>query len=165
MRVLGIDPGITNTGFGVVQQRGSRLFALDGGVIKTGAQLALEQRLAQIANAITELIERYEPASLAVESLYFGRNVQTAFAVGQARGTVLTAAGLSGTTVFSYTPQQIKQAVCGSGGAQKEQVRRMVCSLLGLSGRSPRDHTADALAAAICQINCAPLQLAKVAAG
>lgn len=157
MLVLGIDPGVANTGFGVVEQRGSTLLALDGGVIETAAELPLERRLALIAGRVAEICTEHRPDAMAVESIYFGRNVRTAFSVGQARGAVICEAGRMQLPVASYTPQQIKLAVCGSGGAEKDQVQRMVCALLDLPGPPPPDHAADALAVAICHVNGAPL--------
>jgi crossover junction endodeoxyribonuclease RuvC len=158
--VLGIDPGLASTGYGVVARRGSHLVALDGGVIQTRAQSPQERRLADIHSAIDGLIEEHRPDSMALEQLYFGQNVRTAFAVGQARGVVMLAAGQRGVPCASYTPQQVKGAVCGSGRAQKDQVARMVKTLLGLSEEPRPDHAADALAVAICHANCAPLALA-----
>ena len=158
--VLGIDPGTANTGFGVVVSRGPRLAALDGGVIETRAGLPLERRLTDIHARVRELIAEYAPAAVAVEDLYFGRNAHSALAVGQARGVILLAAGMAGVPVYSYTPQQIKQAVCGSGGAAKDQVQRMVGALLSLPEPPRPDHAADALAVAICHANGAPLRAA-----
>ncbi len=156
MIVLGIDPGLANTGYGVVERRGGRLLALDGGVIETAAELARERRLARIHERLGELLERHDPDAVALEELYFGQNVQTAFAVGHARGVAMLAAGQRGLPCAGYTPQQVKGAVCGSGRASKEQVSRMVMTLLCLE-REPRpDHAADALAVAICHANCAP---------
>jgi crossover junction endodeoxyribonuclease RuvC len=157
MVVLGIDPGTASTGYGVVARRGGRLVALDGGVIVTGAGLALERRLALIHARVGELLDEHRPQALAVEELYFGSNVRTAFAVGQARGVVLLAAGERGVPCSGYTPQQVKGAVCGSGRAAKGQVQRMVQSLLGLAELPRPDHAADALAVAICHANRAPL--------
>ncbi len=156
--VLGIDPGISNTGFGVVRRDGSRLLALDGGVCRTAADTPIERRVAAVAERVDALIERHAPEALAIESIYFGKNAQTAFAVGQARGAVLAVAGRRELPVFSYTPQQIKLAVCGSGGAEKLQVQRMVATLLGLRGELPEDHAADALAVGICHVNAAPMR-------
>jgi crossover junction endodeoxyribonuclease RuvC len=156
--VLGIDPGISNTGFGVVERRGNKLLALDGGVCRTAPELPIERRVAAIAGHVEQLIERHEPDALAIESIYFGKNAQTAFAVGQARGAILASAGRAGVEVHSYTPQQIKLAVCGRGGAGKEQVQRMVCAMLGLQGEVPEDHAADALAVGICHANGAPMR-------
>lgn len=160
--VLGIDPGTANTGYGVVAARGHRLGALDGGVIRTSEPQPLEQRLAAIHARVGELLAEHEPDAVAVEELYFGQNVRTAFAVGQARGVVLLAAGSAGVPCFSYTPQQIKQAVCGSGAAAKDQVQRMVGSLLSLPEPPRPDHAADALAVAICHSNGAPLRAAAM---
>ena len=109
---------------------------------------------------MSELIDEHQPLAVAVEDLYFGRNVHSALAVGQARGVVLLAAGSAGLPCFSYTPQQVKQSVCGSGGAAKDQVQRMVGALLGLPEPPRPDHAADALAVAICHANGAPLRAA-----
>jgi crossover junction endodeoxyribonuclease RuvC len=166
MIVLGIDPGTADTGYGVVESSGSRLRSLAAGVIQTPSGMPLERRLAAIHAGVEALLERHEPAALAIEELYFGANVRTAFAVGQARGVVLLAAGRRGTPARSYTPQQVKGAVCGHGRAGKEQVARMVARLLGLTAPPRPDHAADALAVAICDLNRAPLsQAVAVAAG
>lgn len=158
--VLGIDPGTANTGFGVVRRDAGRLVALDGGVIRTDAALAPERRLAAIHARVCELLDEHGADALAIEDLFFGQNVRTAFAVGQARGVALLAAGQRGTGCFSYTPQQIKGAVCGSGRAAKEQVARMVAALLTLPEPPRPDHAADALAVAVCHAQQAPLAAA-----
>jgi crossover junction endodeoxyribonuclease RuvC len=164
MIVLGIDPGTADTGYGVVESAGSRLRALDNGVIKTRAGVAAELRLAEIHARVAELLDRHRPEALAIEGLYFGVNTRTAFAVGQARGVTLLAAGQRNLPVRTYTPQQVKSAVCGHGGAAKDQVGRMVTRLLGLSEAPGSDHAADALAVAICDLNRAPLAKAVAAA-
>lgn len=164
MVVIGIDPGVANTGFGIVESRGSALLALDGGVIKTESAQPLELRLALIAAQIEDLLEKYNPEAMAIESIYFGKNVESAFSVGQARGAVICEAGKRSIPVNSYTPQQIKLAVCGSGGAGKEQVQTMVTALLDLEGPVPPDHAADALAVGVCHLNSAPLMSAIGAA-
>jgi crossover junction endodeoxyribonuclease RuvC len=164
MVVLGIDPGTANTGYGVVQSIGSRLRALDGGVITTLAGVRLERRLADIHSQVAALIDEHSPDAIAVEELYFGANVRTAFAVGQGRGVVMLAAGERGLPVRSYTPQQVKGAVCGSGRADKQQVARMVAQLLGLPSPPRPDHASDALAVAICDVNRAPLERAVMRA-
>jgi crossover junction endodeoxyribonuclease RuvC len=152
--VLGIDPGTASTGFGVVgSATGGRLVALSGGVISTSAEDPLERRLAAISATLVELIADHCPGAIAVEDIFFGRNVRTAFAVGQARGAVLAVAGTSGVPCFTYTPQAVKLAVCGHGNAKKEQVQRMVAALLGLEQPPASDHAADALALAICHAN------------
>ena len=160
MVVLGIDPGTANTGYGVVARRGGRLVALDGGSIRTAARLDAGERLTIIHTRVGELLDAHRPDALAVEDLYFGANVHSAFAVGQARGVVILAGGQRGLPCCSYTPQQIKNAVCGSGRAGKAQVQRMVQTLLALADLPKPDHAADALAVAICHANRAPLRAA-----
>ncbi len=148
--VLGIDPGTASTGYGVVATDGSRMSAVCGGVIATKPRVPPEQRLAAIFRELDDLMAEHRPMAVAVEDIFFGRNVRTAFAVGQARGVVLGVAGLREVPCFTYTPQAIKLSVCGAGGAGKEQVQRMVASLLGLEAPPSPDHVADALAVAIC---------------
>ncbi len=164
MIVLGIDPGLANAGYGVVERRRRRLVALDGGVIDTSPALALEARLARVHARVLELIDEHRPGAMALEQLYFGQNVQTAFAVGHARGVTMLAAGQRGLPCSSYTPQRIKSSVCGNGRAPKDQVARMVQALLELPEPPHPDHAADALAAAICHHNAAPLAGAVSAA-
>ena len=158
--VLGIDPGVANTGYGVVAHDRGRLVALDGGVIETRAGEEAGARLAHIHARVSELMDGYTPDAVAVEDLYFGANARSAFAVGQARGVVILAAGQRGVRCASYTPQQVKAAVCGSGRADKGQVQRMVQALLSLPELPSPDHAADALAVAICHTNGAPLAAA-----
>jgi crossover junction endodeoxyribonuclease RuvC len=160
MIVLGIDPGTANTGYGVVKSAGSRLQGLAGGVIATRPGIPLERRLAEIHARVGELLDLHAPAAIAIEELYFGANARTAFAVGQARGVVLLAAGQRGVPSRSYTPQQVKAAVCGHGGAPKDQVGRMVARLLALEEPAGPDHVSDAFAVAICDLNRAPLERA-----
>ena len=164
MRVLGIDPGTANTGYGVVSSAPGRLTALASGVIETSSRTPLERRLADIHARVAELIDEHEPDAVAVEDLFFGNNARSAFAVGQARGVVLLAAGQRAIPCASYTPQQVKGAVCGSGRAGKDQVQRMVQTLLALTELPRPDHAADALAVAICHANGAPLRAAIRAA-
>ncbi len=163
--VLGIDPGLANTGYGVVARRGGRLVALDGGVIQTLAAATQERRLADIHAAVAALLDEHRPEAMALEQVYFGQNARSAFAVGQARGAAMLAAGQHGVRCASYTPQQVKGAVCGSGRAEKDQVARMIQALLGLSELPRPDHAADALAVAVCHLNCAPLGAAIEDAG
>jgi crossover junction endodeoxyribonuclease RuvC len=164
MLVLGIDPGTASTGYGLVRSTGSRLHALEQGVIATRAGIPLERRLAEIHARVGELLDAYRPDAIAIEELYFGVNVRTAFAVGQARGVVLLAAGQREIPSRSYTPQQVKAAVCGHGRAGKDQVARMVARLVGLPEPPTPDHAADALAVAICELNRGPLSSAVAAA-
>ncbi len=155
--VLGIDPGVANTGYGIVAKDRGRLVALDGGVVETAAGLDAGTRLAHIHHRVGELLDEYQPEAVAVEDLYFGSNARSAFAVGQARGVVILAAGQRQIRCASYTPQQVKAAVCGSGKAGKGQVQRMVQTLLALPELPTPDHAADALAVAICHANGAPM--------
>jgi crossover junction endodeoxyribonuclease RuvC len=165
MIVLGIDPGLASTGYGVVELRDGRLTALGGGVIETPAGAAREQRLADIHAEIEDLLRTHEPDAVALEELYFGQNVRTAFAVGHARGVAMLAAGQRGLPCTGYTPQQVKGAVCGNGRAGKDQVARMVKALLGLAEEPRPDHAADALAVAICHTNRTPHSTALAKAG
>jgi crossover junction endodeoxyribonuclease RuvC len=156
MIVLGIDPGTANTGFGVVERRGQRLSALDGGVITTRPEAPPQIRLSNIHRRVCELLDEHRVSVVSMEEIFFGRNAQSAFAVGQARGVVMLAAGQRRLECVSYTPQQVKHAVCGSGRAEKDQVSRMVQVLLSLDALPRPDHAADALAIAICHANGAP---------
>ncbi|MCB0827773.1 MAG: crossover junction endodeoxyribonuclease RuvC [Solirubrobacterales bacterium] len=148
--VMGIDPGTANLGFGVVKVEGGQMAALDGGAIETPSDQPIEKRLAHIHATLTDLIAWHQPVALAIEDLYFGKNVGSAMKVGQASGVALLAAAQGGVSCFAYTPQAIKTAVCGSGNAAKRQVQKMVATLLGLSETPRPDHAADALAVAIC---------------
>jgi len=156
MIVLGIDPGTANTGFGVVERRAGRLIALDGGVITTRPEAPMQIRLAHIHRRVCELLDEQLVTHVAMEEIFFGRNTTSAVAVGQARGVVMLAAGQRRLDCVSYTPQQVKHAVCGSGRADKDQVGRMVQILLSLDFPPRPDHAADALAIAICHVNGAP---------
>jgi crossover junction endodeoxyribonuclease RuvC len=148
--VMGIDPGAANLGFGVVRIEGNRMVALDGGVVETSPELPIERRLERIHGELAELIEWHEPGAMALEDLYFGKNAHSAMTVGRASGVAMLAAAQRGVSCFAYTPQAIKKAVCGSGAAGKDQVQRMVGTLLGLAEPPTPDHAADALAVAIC---------------
>ncbi len=162
---MGVDPGAVNVGFGLIRVEGARMVALDGGVLDVDAGLPLERRLEQIHRGLVELIDWHQPSALAVEQVYFGRNVHSAMAVGQARGVALLAAAQHAVRCFDYTPQAIKLAVCGAGGAGKRQVQRMVGSLLGLPEPPAPDHAADALAVAICHAGSAGMREAIDALG
>ena len=148
--VMGIDPGVASTGFGIVRLAGGQMTAVDGGVIEAPPGAPLETRLARIHSELEQLIAWHEPAAVALEDLYFGKNVRSAIAVGQARGVAMLAAGQRQVPCFDYTPQAVKMAVCGTGTAAKRQVQQMVGALLGLARTPESDHTADALAVAIC---------------
>jgi crossover junction endodeoxyribonuclease RuvC len=156
MIALGIDPGLAHTGYGVVADGAGRLTVLDHGTIRTPSSLATERRLLSVAERVGRLVAEHDCDVLAVERLYFGQNAQSALEVGQALGAVKLAAVGRGLECFEYTPQQVKAAVCGRGGAGKGQVGRMVEALLAMEGKPGSDHAADALAVAVCHLNHAP---------
>jgi crossover junction endodeoxyribonuclease RuvC len=151
--VLGIDPGTAALGYGIVERRGSRLREVDHGCLVTSPDLGLPDRLLAIHSLIDELLSLHRPDLLAVERLFFSRNVQTAFGVGQARGVVLLAAAQHGTPVREATPNEVKSAVTGYGAADKEQVQRMVQVVLGMADVPRPDDAADALAIATWAAN------------
>ena len=153
MIVLGIDPGTAALGWGIVDRTGATLRLVDAGCLETSADLGLPDRLLAIHRFLGELIARHDPSIVAVERLFFSRNAQTAFAVGQARGVVLLAAAETGRVIREATPSEVKVAVTGSGTADKEQVGRMVAVLLGLREIPRPDDAADALAVAIWAAN------------
>jgi crossover junction endodeoxyribonuclease RuvC len=140
-------------GYGLVERTGPRLRAVDYGVITTSSRLSLPARLEAIYLAVTDLIELHAPAIVGVERLFFTKNVQTAFAVGQARGVVLLAAAMHDLEIREATPNEVKVATAGHGSAAKEQVQRMVQAILGLAELPTPDDAADALAIAICVAN------------
>ncbi len=153
MIVLGIDPGTAALGYGVVERTGGNLRAVDYGLVATSADDPLPERLLQIHTALTDLVETHQPDLMGVERLFFSKNAQTAFGVGQARGVVLLVAAQHDIPVREATPNEIKLGVTGFGGADKEQVGRMVAVILGLDHVPTPDDTADALACAICIAN------------
>jgi crossover junction endodeoxyribonuclease RuvC len=154
--VLGIDPGTASLGYGIVDRTGGRLRSVDYGCLTTGPDTPLPERLLAIQDGLAELLELHQPSVMAVERLFFSRNVQTAFAVGQARGAVLVAAARAGVPVREATPSEVKVAVSGDGRADKEQIGRMVQLVLGLERVPTPDDAADALAVAIWAANVAP---------
>lgn len=153
MIILGIDPGLANTGFGVISVENRKMRAISYGVIKTKAGLPHGERLSLIFDKLEEVVKQFAPQAAAVESLYFAKNVKTAMPVSEAKGVVLLSLHRNGVSTFEYTPLQIKQGVVGAGRAAKEQVQHMVQLLLGLQKAPKPDHAADALAAAICHYN------------
>lgn len=153
MIVLGIDPGTAAMGYGIVERTGSRLREVDHGCLVTSPDLGLPDRLLAIHALVDELLGLHEPGLLAIERLFFSRNVQTAFGVGQARGVVLLAAAQHRTPVREATPNEVKSAITGYGAADKEQVQRMVQLVLGMSELPRPDDAADALAIATWAAN------------
>jgi crossover junction endodeoxyribonuclease RuvC len=152
MIILGIDPALRTTGFGVIEKQGSRLRYIASGTIKTGSETTLPPRLKVILSSISEIIATYNPACAAVEKVFVNVNPQSTLLLGQARGAAITALVGSDLEVAEYTPTQIKQAVVGTGKAAKAQVQDMVARLLKLPGL-PGSDAADALAVAICHAN------------
>jgi crossover junction endodeoxyribonuclease RuvC len=146
---LGIDPGTARCGFGVVALDDGRLRLIDAGVIRTESTGSDADRLRALHDALTELLTLHHPHRVGVERLFFQRNVQTAMAVGQARGVALLAAAEAGLLVDEPTPNEVKQAVCGNGAADKPQVAAMVARLLGIAVDGVTDDATDALAVAI----------------
>lgn len=153
MIILGIDPGIAITGYGVIESERDKVIFKDCGCIHTKAGVNTAIRLQKIYDGVIELIKVYKPAEFVVEKLFFNANVETAMSVGQAKGVVMLAAATRGLSVFEYTPLQVKQAVVGYGRAEKKQIQEMVKMLLKLSEVPKPDDAADALAVAMCHAN------------
>jgi crossover junction endodeoxyribonuclease RuvC len=159
IRVLGIDPGLTRCGFAVVDSSGpGRVTAVSMGVIRTPPSDPLPQRLAALRAEFASLMAEFEPDAVAVEQVFFQVNVRTAMSVGQASGLALAEAAARGCDVVQYTPNQVKDAVAGWGGAGKEQVQRMVQTRLGLSQPPKPADAADAAALALCHLAAAPMR-------
>ncbi len=150
MYILGIDPGLATLGYGIVKKEFNRPVMVQYGVLSTPAKAALPQRLRSIFLGIDQLMKTYNPDSVAVEELFFSKNVTTGIAVAQARGAAIAAAAQYTEKLYEYTPMQVKQAVCGYGRAEKGQVQRMVQMLLSMDETPKPDDAADALAIAIC---------------
>ena len=159
MLAIGIDPGTAITGFGVIrEEQDGSLTVIDYGVIETSSKDSMPQRLVQLYQNLKNVIERHNPQSGAVEKLFFARNVRTALSVGQARGVALLALAEAGVELSEYSPNEIKQAVAGYGGADKNQVQYMVRALLELEEIPKPDDAADALAVAICHLHSARIR-------
>ncbi len=155
---LGIDPGTALCGYGIVRVVGDEMELVTCGAISTPAKTPLDQRLLIIHAKLVELIREHEPAQVAIEKLFFARNITTAIAVGHARGVAMLAAAQAGLAVFEYTPNEIKQAVSGYGGADKQQMQQMVRMLLHLDAVPKPDDAADAVAIAMCHLQNARLR-------
>jgi len=149
VRIIGIDPGIAIVGFGIIEKQGNRLVPIQYGCIRTEAHTPEPLRLKQIYDAMTSLLKQYQPEVMAVEKLFFNRNVTTAFSVGQARGVIVLSAEEAAIPVYEYTPLQVKSAVVGYGQAEKKQVQEMVKLLLNLPKPPKPDDVADAIGIAI----------------
>jgi crossover junction endodeoxyribonuclease RuvC len=160
MFVLGIDPGLSITGYGLVEgsypPRAHR-----AGVIRTGPDLSTPERLAELHRGLTEVLNETQPEVIALETIFTNRNLQTAISVGRASGVALLVAAQAGLRVFEYVPTAIKSAVTGDGSANKDQVQQMVTRLLGLKDAPKPADAADALAIALCHLRAAPLEASR----
>ena len=157
MKVLGIDPGTAACGYGIVHESDGRLRATCHGWWRTRPRERVELRLRTIFDGVGELISQHGPDAVALEESYVGADARIALSVGQARGAVLVAASSAGVECVEYAPARVKQAVCGYGRADKEQVQRVVKAILGLTELPEPHHAADALAVAICHALAPPL--------
>lgn len=157
MRILGVDPGLAIVGYGLIDEGNRSIRPVHYGCIRTEADQPVAERLEKIYHDVTVLLDEYQPDCLAVEELFFNRNVTTAFTVGQARGVILLAAVQRRIPVYEYTPLEVKQGVVGYGRADKQQVQEMVQRLLSIHQPIRPDDTADALAVALCHAFRLPL--------
>ena len=154
MIIMGIDPGSRITGYGVISKQGNRLIHIDNGAIFTQSAKEFPQRLEQIFTGLSAIIAQYQPDAVAVENVFLAKNAQSALKLGQARGAAIVAAVNVGLSVFEYTALQVKQAVVGSGRAEKVQVQQMIKALLNLPEVAQED-ASDALAGAVCHAHSA----------
>ena len=152
MTVLGIDTSLRSSGYGVLSAEGSRLKALAYGTVKNRPKEPLSGCLANIHASVSELIKVHRPDVMAIESVIYGKNAGTMLVLGEARGAVITAAAAAGIPIYEYEPRRMKKALCGNGLAEKEQIQRMVKTLLSLA-ELPQNDAADALGLAICHVH------------
>lgn len=158
LRVLGIDPGLADVGWGAIEMHGGRSLLLGYGVIQTRSNQDIATRLDAIYRRVGELIDELDPAVVAIENLYFAKNAKTAMVVAHGRAAAILATAGHGIRLCEYTPLQIKQALTGHGRAGKTQIQSMVRVVLGLADVPKPDHASDALAAALCHIHSAALE-------
>lgn len=158
MIIFGIDPGIAIVGYGVVEYKGNKFTTLDYGAITTDKKYSAPERLKMIYDELTELLDKHNPDCVAIEELFFNKNVKTAITVAQARGVQMLCAMNKGLDLYEYTPLQVKQGVVGYGRAEKRQVQEMVKIILNLKSIPKPDDTADALAVAICHAHSGTFQ-------
>jgi crossover junction endodeoxyribonuclease RuvC len=157
VRVIGIDPGTASCGYGIVHESDGRLRAIDHGWWTTPAAARPEARLKTIFDAVAGLVAQHQPDAVVLEESFVGVDARTALSVGQARGAVMVAAASAGVECAEYPPARVKQVVCGYGRAEKQQVQRMVKTILGMQSEPTPSHAADALAVAICHALAPPL--------
>ena len=159
MLVLGVDPGSRVTGYGLVRKEGGGLTCMHSGIIAMSGQMPFYERIHRIYHSMIEIMNRHQPEELAIEDVFFAKNVQSSLKIGHARGAVLIAAVDCGLRIFEYSPMEIKKAVAGYGSASKEQVRSMIRWMLKLHNDPPLD-ASDALATAICHLNWTRIKIA-----
>ena len=152
MLVMGIDPGLSRCGYGVIRQKGRATEAVAAGIIRTDKDDPIPRRLYELQNELADLMGEYSPGAVAIEQVLFQVNVRTAMGVGQASGVAMVAGVGAGAEVFEYSPTQIKKAVTGWGGADKDQMGKMVQTLLGLAKPLKPVDAADAVAVALCHL-------------
>ena len=148
--IMGIDPGIATTGYGIIKYKANKIVAVDYGCIITSPKLSFSERLKKIHSELKKIIIRYHPSRIAIEELFFAKNVKTALKVGEARGVILLTVIQSKIPIFEFTPLEVKQAITGYGRASKQQIQKMIKILLNLKEIPKPDDAADALAIAIC---------------
>jgi len=153
IRVIGVDHGLHHTGYGLLIKENNQISCLGWGTVDTSPKTPFAQRLKKIYHELIEIIERWTPDVMAIESAIYAQNVRTALLMGHARGAALLAAANSELEIFEYSPKKIKSAVVGNGAATKEQVRFMITRILNLSAKDIPFDAADALAAGICHLN------------
>ena len=153
MIIMGVDPGLANTGLGIINAEGQTLTSIHYDCIITESTADFAERLLRIHEALLRAIDAHQPDACAMESIFFAKNAKSAFQVGHGRGACILTAAIRGVPVFEYTPLQIKKALVGVGRAEKEQVQYMTRMLLGLKETPKPDHAADALAVAVCHAN------------
>jgi crossover junction endodeoxyribonuclease RuvC len=152
MLVLGVDPGSRTTGYGLVEKKDNILRCVHAGAISSSGNVPFSERIYKIFQSMVDIMIQYNPQEMAIEDVFFAKNVKSSLKLGHARGAALIAAGNCGVKVFEYTPLEIKKSVVGYGRADKEQIRSMVQVILRLENKLGAD-TSDALAAAICHLN------------
>ncbi len=160
MIILGLDPGLATLGYGVIEVIGNKNKIVDYGIIETGSKTSFPRRLVQVSEGVVDLLTKFGPDSVAIEELFFSKNVKTAINVAHARGVTLVEVAKVMDEVYEYTPLQVKQAVVGYGRAEKKQVQQMVKVLLNLKDIPKPDDAADALAVALCHAHTKNMQSA-----
>ena len=153
MIILGIDPGSLNVGYGIIQVEKRKIVAAGCDTIKINPKIQLTERLVQIHLGMDKIIAEYKPEIAVVETIFYGKNIKSAFTLGHARGVILLALAQHNITIEEYSPREVKKSVVGNGNASKEQVAYMVQKILNLSTKPKTEDAADALAIALCQFN------------